>query len=231
MSFVNPAPLGGYVTGDLITEDQINYWCGILPDAIDGAGGGTYTLTAPLVLNGDNVTIDENLSVHGDQTITGQLVVSGAVSFFDDMTFGNSSLDQATFNCIVVCQRDLSVDGNTVLGNASGDTITVTGTMTLATPLGFTGSGRVLETGIVSAPDSSPTINVLQNRNVFLGTATGTHTVTLTASGAVDGDWCILANYSGFSQNLAGLVGGAIANNEVIKLMRLGGWAVFFRVT
>lgn len=143
MSFTNPAPLGGYITGDLIDESQINYWCSILPDCIDGAGGGTYTLSNPLLINGDDVSIGENLDVGTDLTTdglivtgattigssTGDLLVVNSTSIMTTVTVGNSLTvsGNAILNGNATVAGTLTANGNTVLGNATSDTTTVAG--------------------------------------------------------------------------------------------------------
>lgn len=52
---------GGWGLQEPLTSAQMNLLNSLLPKAIDGEGGGTYTLTAPLILKGDLVTI-ENLN-------------------------------------------------------------------------------------------------------------------------------------------------------------------------
>ncbi len=139
MSFTNPAPVGGYATGDLIDESEINYWCTALPDCVDGAGGGTYALSNPLTITGDVVTFDD-LVVNDDLTISGDtiigsasadtLIVNATTTFDNDVTIGSSTADTFSVLAHATMFGNLTVNGNTVLGNASGDTLTVTATAT-----------------------------------------------------------------------------------------------------
>lgn len=74
MTLVNPKP-SGYATGERLPSADVNSVWDQLTDALDGAGGGTYTLTAALQINGDDVGIGENLAVGGDATVTGNIEV------------------------------------------------------------------------------------------------------------------------------------------------------------
>jgi hypothetical protein len=60
--------------------------------AVDGVGGGSYTLTAPLEFDGDSVTFDDDVFIGGtaDLTINGNLVVN---SIFDFNGQGNFNDD------------------------------------------------------------------------------------------------------------------------------------------
>lgn len=133
MTFTNPAPLGGYVTGNQITESEINYWCSVLPDAIDGAQGGTYTLANPLVINGDDLTIGEDLSVGGRATVTGDVSVGDDLTVGDNATIGGNVSIGGTLDVT----SDLTVGGETILdsnlqvtGQITSDSATIGGTFT-----------------------------------------------------------------------------------------------------
>jgi hypothetical protein len=116
MSFVKPGPLVGYVTGDVIDEADINYWCAALPDCIDGAGGGSYTLSAPLSITGDDVTVSDlfattltttsDLFVGDDLDVGDNAAIVGTLSVGELATLGSLSV---TNNATV--QGDLAVDG------------------------------------------------------------------------------------------------------------------------
>lgn len=223
MSFINPAPLSGYTTGDLISEDQINYWCGVLPDAIDGAQGGTYTLSNPLVINGDDLTIGEDLDVLGDTTLVA--MTANTANILSDAAVAGALNANGPF----VANSTATFNGNVVLGNTSSDTVTIAATPTLTTPLTLSGTGRVLESGSVITASAS--IDTASSRNIVLGTSAAGQTVTLTATGVVDGDWFILANVSGNSWTIAGIVSFTLANGDVEKFVHIGGtWRSIFRV-
>lgn len=52
------AKSGGWATEDLLSSAQMNALQTELLKAVDGAGGGTYTLSAPLIFTGDDVRLD-----------------------------------------------------------------------------------------------------------------------------------------------------------------------------
>lgn len=87
--FTSPK-LGGWAFGELLTSAQMNQFNTDHPNAIDGVGGGTYALTAPLILNGDDVTIGDNLIVSG--TITGPTISSKVTAGSARYTISGSAI-------------------------------------------------------------------------------------------------------------------------------------------
>lgn len=213
MTFVNIAPFGGYITGDQITETQINYWCAALPDAVDGAAGGSYTLTNPLIFLGDDVTIDEQLTVNGGivaptATIT-NLTIGSTIGAIDLILSGSASITGDVLCDDLIVGDDITVGGD----------IAVTGAI----------SGRTLETATIITASAS--VDTAAFRNIILGTSAAGQTVTLTATGAANGDWFVLSNASGNTWNIAGVVTNTIADNSVIKGIRIGGvWSFVHRI-
>jgi hypothetical protein len=82
MTLADPHP-GGWIDHEVLTHAEMNIIRTELLKAIDGSGGGTYTLTAPLILAGDTVRVDEQLFING----TGELITDGDVTIQ-----GNSEL-------------------------------------------------------------------------------------------------------------------------------------------
>jgi len=223
MSFTNPKPLG-YSTGDLIDESEINYWTSILPDCIDGAGGGTYTLSAPLIINGDEVDID-TLFVTG----TGGLTVNHAMYVAGDVTLGSNVLsDTLTVTAEANLEGDLIVSGSTNLGGLLAVTgITgFTGAVTIESTLGYAGaSGRVLQTGII-VNAALQSVSGVQYRHIVI-TYASTTTTTITGT-FVDGDMVRIYNRSGVSQGIAGApMTGSISSGSSLTLLRISGsWEI-----
>lgn len=223
MSFVNPAPLGGYITGDLIDESQINYWCGVLPDCVDGASGGTYTLSNPLIFNGDDIQIGQDLDVTG--AITG-----GTVDIAGDGTIGTNSFNTLTVNSATHFADEIVVAGSTILNGV----LTVAGltefdgNITLANArIGYSGSGRILQTAqVITTPSSS--VDITHVRNISLGTM-ATAATALTGT-VVDGDWFCIQNSSGNPQTLTGLVSvvGLPSGSGRMYVRISGVWTVVF---
>jgi len=168
MSFTKPGPISGYVTGDLIDEADINYWCSALPDCVDGAGGGTYTLAAPLIFNGDDLQIGEDLDVGGDLAITGDttliggLTVTGSVVFNNYLQIGSSSSD----TCDVV--SDITFRGPVTIGDASSDLLHVNSTTTF-------------NNNVTVGSSAADTLTVASNTTVN-GTLTATAATALAAT-------------------------------------------------
>lgn len=205
MSFTNPAPIGGYATGDLIDESQINYWCAALPDCIDGSGGGSYTLSAPLVFGaGDYIQFDNDVYING-------LASFGAASFTGDVTIGNSSSD--IFHCVA----SATFDNDVTLGATSADTISLHGVM------GPAGNGRVLQTGI-NVASASQSVSGTQYRYIVI--TYGTTTTTTITGTFVDGDMIRFYNASGVSQTIAGspLAGSIPSGVSITRLLISGTW-------
>lgn len=91
---VNPP---GWGNGEVLTSTQMNNLDTNMTKAVDGAGGGTYTLSAPLALNGASVSVGQDLAVGDDLTVA------------DDATVGG----------------DLTVTGNTLSESYTGTSIAV----------------------------------------------------------------------------------------------------------
>jgi hypothetical protein len=81
MTLADPK-VGGWIDHEILTHDQVNAIRTELLKAIDGVGGGTYTLAAPLILNG-TVEINDDLVIEasGELTIDGVLDVNGIWRF------------------------------------------------------------------------------------------------------------------------------------------------------
>lgn len=167
MSFTNPAPLGAYITGNLIDESEINYWCSILPDCIDGAGGGTYTLSNPLIITGDIVEIED---LEADDIVVATMTAGDIVTTTFTVTdinlsgtiFGGGS-SAASFSDLsstgnLSCGGALTAEGNTTLGTTSADTITANATASFLSTLSFrfkTIAGADADTAFTSASAGS----------------------------------------------------------------------------
>ncbi len=130
MTLVAAKP-GGWNLEDVLTSDEMNTLQEELLKAIDGVGGGTYTLSAPLVLDGETVT----LSNVGGATFTAGAVL--ALTEGADMTVGeNSTIALATGALLTI---------------ADGANITLSGDMTL------TGTGDIIveDNALVTFQDGS----------------------------------------------------------------------------
>jgi hypothetical protein len=136
-SLANPS---GWTTGDQLTPAQINQLDTEHAAAIDGTNGGTYTLVAPLVINGDLVTISE-LTV---PNITGDTDFSNDIDVANDIHSGHS----ITADHSIVATHELVAGTNIIaVGN-----LTVNGISTLdATSIvGLSASGTTAFTGVTT---------------------------------------------------------------------------------
>ncbi len=135
-SLANPT---GWTTGDLLTETQINQLDAEHAAAIDGSGGGTYSLSAPLIINSANVTIGANLAVGGTLGVTGSSHFDGSVQLGDgagdainiqgtiSAAYPVTFYDDVTFNDPVSLTDDVTITDQVFITGASGRLILDTG--------------------------------------------------------------------------------------------------------
>jgi hypothetical protein len=124
------AKVGGWSIGELLTSDQVDHLQAQILKAVDGIDGGTYTLSAALIIAGDTVRIDEELYINAGA----ELISDGPVHFrpgapllvsdgfqFDDVgefngTVGFSTggiVNFAAGNTVVISELgDLTVDSD-----------------------------------------------------------------------------------------------------------------------
>lgn len=238
--FNNPAPVGGYATGDQITETQINYWCSALPDCVDGAGGGTYTLSAPLIFNGSNVTFGADVTVGNDLQVGGtvstvDVLASGDIDIADDLfvagtVFTNvlSATGAATLGTTLTVTGPTallstlavtgtaSFNGNVNLGNGAADAITLYGKLD---PL--TGLGRIL-TGAQLLPSSNSSIDVSVQQHLVATAGVTTYNYTLTGVSASNGEWYSVYNGSSATQNFFGIDTISVTAGSYVKRVCIG---------
>ncbi len=185
MSFglANPS---GWVTGDLLTETQINQIDTDHAAAIDGTGGGSYVLSSPLSITGSPVTIG-TLNVSGVTTINGTIDINSAVAsigssntdvlnisssteMFNDVAIGTNSSDVFTINSTstfvgpTVFSGAVTANGNVTLGDSGADAITTNGTATFNNICSFNADVNI-------GNASTDTLSVL-SESVFLNDLT-----------------------------------------------------------
>lgn len=76
MTFSRVNPIG-WGNGEVLTSTQMNDLDTNVTKAVDGAAGGTYTLSAPLALNGSNVSVGADFSVGDDLVVADDASVGG----------------------------------------------------------------------------------------------------------------------------------------------------------
>src|SRR3954462_6718911 len=136
--------LGGWAFGELLTSAQMEALDASQAQAIDGVGGGTYTPSVKIIINGQGLQVN-NLTVTGLLTLTGNTTVgnssgdlltviatptfSAATTFTNTVTFSAATLE--IFDDIFVHTGHLlQVNSGASFGTTSADAFTVNGTAT-----------------------------------------------------------------------------------------------------
>jgi hypothetical protein len=151
-----------------------------------------------------SITVNGQLNVTGSTTLgnasTDDTVINGSLTTTGDVTLGNASGDETT-----VTGR-LDVVGDAVLGTNDANIVTIPaqlvvgGDMTLNGALGnaltYTGFGRVPgKSGLINA---STTVNVASG-NFLVMTTVGTVTISMSDTGATNGDYMFFIKSSASS--------------------------------
>jgi hypothetical protein len=253
-SLANPT---GWTTGDTLTETQINQLDAEHAAAIDGSGGGSYSLTNPLNILGDTVTFDDIVATNANidyviapDALIGDLIVSATTSLVslscssfltvtgDVNLNGNVNLGNASGDNVAI-YGTCSVNNDFYIGETSGDTCTVASTTLLNGPVtvsgivGYSGTGRTRETG--TAPSiTGATVSFDSFRHILImSTATTPATFTITGTDA-NGEWFILQNDSSAAHTIASALftGFTLPANSGVKMLRFSGvWFVVQRWT
>src|SRR5690349_2130103 len=106
--------ISGWAFGEILTSAQMNTLDTDHANAVDGAAGGSYVLSAPLAIEGDTVTFDDlvlNNQLTAVQAVVEALQVNALATIGTNLTVGN---DLTTEDCTVT--DDLTVGGKTSLG-------------------------------------------------------------------------------------------------------------------
>lgn len=195
MSFTRANP-SGWGFGETLTSAQSNHIDDNQSKAVDGAGGGSYTLAAPLHIAGDVVDIDDleataatvdgltatTLAV-GDK-VTGNLEVEHDLEIGDNLVvndnadvFGNLGVT-GDLNANAIHAASIALSGAAVVGNG----LTVSG----ITNLGQTGFRFAVQTP--TSFDSTISGTCLE-----VASGSGSHKTTFSPS-ANSGTFCMLLN-------------------------------------
>jgi hypothetical protein len=187
--------------------------------ALDGTGGGSYTLAAPLSIDGDTVTIEtleaSNISM---LDALGTLTVYASVGLKNDVAIGTISADTLSVASTATFSAPVSFNGDVNLGNAGTDLSTLAGI------LGFTGTGRVQTTGTAHPNADTNPIDIASSRYNTAAPAASAKNYTLTCTNEADGDWFVFYN-AGSTQNvlLAGLVTTILVPQRGVFYLRIAG--------
>lgn len=179
MSFTRVKPLG-WATNEKLTSAQMNALDEDHADAVDGVGGGTYTITAPLVIKGDNVTLCNDgadvctIGAGGTNT----LIVNAATDFQVgiNVSAGSSSIAGA-------------------VSFASSGSVTLQGPTTVADPMTLFGDGRIIfrAPGVINNAAGSLVVTTTNFYRCAASTLSADRIWTINDTGAVDGDWLWVA--------------------------------------
>ncbi len=97
---------GGWASHELLTSAQMNAIRAELLKCVDGSGGGSYTLTAPLIFSGFGVETDD-LAVHNDLVVDNDLLVSNSLHVVNDLQVDDD----------VTVTGTLTANGNLIANN------------------------------------------------------------------------------------------------------------------
>ncbi|UOF77279.1 long tail fiber proximal subunit [Caudoviricetes sp.] len=250
MTLVNPKPLG-WAFGEILTSAQMNSFGTQIIRAVDGTGGGAYTLAAPLSLTGDTVTFDDlvvndsasiadgditlgptSVAVALPATFSGAATFSSAATFQGDATIGNSSADSLTVNAGASFESDVAIG---TPGGADSLVVNATATFNKNVSLGDsdadsvflnaviapTNNGRMLTT-VLDLPDSSGSHDIANNRQLY-AFPSAPRTYTLSFTGAQNGDWFRIYNGGGSTITLAGILSATVAGSKGAMFVRVSG--------
>jgi hypothetical protein len=223
----------GWATNEKLTSAQMNALDEDHADAIDGVGGGTYTINAPLEINGDDVTLGDfsggRLISAGDALVNGSLDVAGATTLASVDVTGTTSLTGA-----------LTANGNTTIGNASGDAHSITGTTTVNGPVVFAAPGRPRYT-TATLTDANTNITPVTANIYYMpsGVMSTGRTLTVDDTNCGNGDWIwiwtdettngLTVNGPGGTPTYVTLLQAA-ADQPAVQLCRIGGtWRMIGR--
>lgn len=191
MSFSLANPLT-WTTGDLLTEDQINQLDAEHAAAVDGSGGGTYTLTAPLSITGDDFTVSD--------------LTAATITTTGNCTLGNSSGDTTTTRQLHVI-NNLTLDGNAVISGAVDiagllsvdDNVDITGDLdvtgeVLSNSLDVTGTGQFLGQlkflfKISAGPNADHAYTALDAGQIIYSESLSSNRAYTFSGGFSAGDW------------------------------------------
>lgn len=140
----------GWAFGELLTSVEMEALDASQAQAIDGTGGGTYTPSATIIINGaglkvNNLTVTGTLTLLGNETIgnspTDTLSVLATSTFSAPVTFNNpiGATDTVDFsgNFTVHSGAVSNLWGNVQIGLGPTQTLDVEATATANAPWGF----------------------------------------------------------------------------------------------
>ncbi len=235
MAFTNPHP-APMVAGERLTTTILNALLELTNSAIDGAGGGTYNLTNPLVIRDDLVEVDDlqvndDLTVDDDVQIGGDAHVDGTIEAdFDVIAVQTVRGDNVEATTNVYCVGVVATTGTFSGACTVGGALTVTGAATFNGSATFNDPATFHDSATFNDPTAfnDPATFAAQTRfpvvhgsdadpgllpgRVYIATPSTFRVWTLPTSGVSPGDWiwvCVDAeNSNQISLSGFGLAGG-----------------------
>ena len=201
-------------------------------DTIDAIFASNGTSVSMNVGSGKTLTLGGNLT--GSGTINSVTIGQSLAAAGSFTTLSASS--NVTFSGAVVLSSTLTANGNTTLGDATTDTITLTGTVQPGVVISGSSSGdalRITQTGTGNAllvedetnPDSSPFV-VNASGNVGIGTTSPGTKLVVTGAGNITST---ISSSSGFAQ--LSLSGSSGQSSFITYTTTGGGGLGFFDAT
>lgn len=172
----------GWSFGEVLTSAAMTTIANELPNAIDGTGGGTYTPTADITLQGAQFL---NL-MHLKLTTGGVSSVQGALTVASGGSGIWASGSVATFNNTPTFNLGFTVATGTATFGGGG--IDITAQSSLEEKLFLTGLGQVvIRRADGGNADTNYGVNTVDRVDLANGILTGTHTYSVINTGAADG--------------------------------------------
>ncbi len=209
----NPAPLG-YALYELLPSGDVNSIWSQLPNAVDGIGGGSYALVAPLSITGQLITLTD-LTVTDDLNVGDALDVGGSAAVAVDLDVGQDATVVGTLAAALVAATAVITDDITVVDDASvGGDISVSGFAK------FSFKSRM-------GTDTAEVLTPADSCQVIFSEALTTNRTWTTSGSFVAGQWIWIYNQSGPARDLT-FLGVTLGNGEGILVVWSGAnWRVF----
>lgn len=232
MSFDRVRAPGAWLDNGVLLPEELDAFDTNLSNAIDGAGGGAYAPSAPIVIGGAGVQLDVPCTF---DELAGGFVNTAALqatssTLHDAAVDGDFSADDATFTGDVSFTSAGSVDfahGFTVSGGTVDfnrpvtieaattfslhATTTIDGAVTLESELVLSGVGRIRER-VSYATDTDMTVNpaLVGQSLVWVSSGAITAPRTITFLDGQEGQRIRLVNYSAHAMTLHNSSGGSL---------------------
>lgn len=153
---------GLWTFDSVITGAELEYWDASVANAIDGSGGGAYSLQSDIAIGGAGGV---------EWTFQLPVVFDGSLSANDDIYLGSNSADALIVAAQSVFQGNATFDNDVEFNDPTvvNDFLTVNGQTTFTNTVGF--SGAVFIDGNVNIGSSSSDLATIDAESDFVGNA------------------------------------------------------------